>query len=90
MFKRLAKIEAEHASTIAKALGVKSPDISRAKTTCNLTDIDNLKESHEREATAIKRYGQFLSEATEPRIIEIFRSLIEIEKDHLSLSEGKF
>ena len=90
MFKRLAKVEAEHASTIAKMLKVASPVISRDKTTCNINDADNLKESHEREANAIERYVRFLNEAVEVKVKMLFKALIEIEKDHLSLSEGRF
>ncbi|MBW6461844.1 MAG: ferritin [DPANN group archaeon] len=90
MFKRLAKIEAEHASTIAKMLNVESPSISRDKDTCQLGSLDNLKESHEREEAAIKRYVQFLSEAVETKVKMLFKALIEIEKDHLSLSDGRF
>ncbi|MCK4927569.1 MAG: ferritin [Candidatus Aenigmarchaeota archaeon] len=88
MFKRLAKVEAEHASTIAKMLKVTNPEISRDKDICSVED--NFKESHEREDNAIRRYAQFMSEASEPKVIMLFKALVEIEKDHLSLSEGRF
>ena len=90
MFKRLGKIESEHASTIAKELNVSSPDISRDKDMCSDKNVGNLSESHQREANAISHYTQFLSVATEDRIKEIFTAIIEIEKDHLSLTEGRF
>jgi len=90
MFKRLGKIESEHASTVVKELKLASPEISREKDMCSDTNVDNLKESHEREDMAINRYTLFLGEATEERIKELFTALIEIEKDHLSLTEGRF
>ncbi|MCL7415904.1 MAG: ferritin [ANME-2 cluster archaeon] len=90
MFKRLGKIESEHASTIAKELKVPTPDISRDKDMCSDENVGNLAESHQREANAIDHYTQFLGEATEERIKEVFTAIIEIEKDHLSLTEGRF
>lgn len=90
MFKRLGKIESEHAATIAKELKVPSPDISRDRDICSDRNVDNLSESHQREANAIHHYTRFLREATEDRIRELFTALIEIEKDHLSLTEGRF
>lgn len=90
MFKRLGKIESEHASTVVKELKIPAPDISRDKDICSDTNVDNLAESHQREANAINHYINFLSNATEERIIEVFTALIEIEKDHLSLTQGRF
>lgn len=90
MFKRLGKIESEHASTIVKELNIPAPDISRDRDICSDKNVENLEESHQREARAISHYTQFLGEAAEDRIREIFTALIEIEKDHLSLTEGRF
>ena len=90
MFKRLGKVESEHASTIVKELKTAAPDISRDKDTCNDMNVDNLKESNQRETNAINHYTKFLSEATEERIKEVFTSIIEIEMDHLSLTQGRF
>lgn len=90
MFKRLGKIESEHASTVVKELKIPSPEISREKDMCSDNNVDNLKESHEREDMAMKRYTLFLGRATEERVRELFTALIEIEKDHLSLTEGRF
>jgi len=90
MFKRLAKVESEHASTIVKELKKQSPDISRDRDMCSNMNRDNLMESNQRETNAIVHYTRFLGEATEERIKEIFTSIIEIEKDHLSLTDGRF
>lgn len=88
LFKALSKIESEHASLISKALGIKKPPIEEADI-CGSDYKENLRESHKREERAIKNYGRFLSEATEPRAQEIFSALVIIESDHLSLSEER-
>jgi rubrerythrin len=56
---------------------------------CSADDMDNLKESHAREDRAIHKYAEFLSQATEPRVVEIFSAIIAVESDHLSLSEER-
>ncbi|NOR85350.1 hypothetical protein GQ473_04470 [archaeon] len=90
-FKRLAKIESEHASTLAKLIpDEKGSEILRDKDTCHIKNVGNLKESYERETNAIKHYSQFLAETEEPRVIEVFEAIIDIEKDHLTLTEGRF
>lgn len=89
LFKVLSKVESEHASVLCKALGTKKPPISSEYDECSTKDIDNLKESHMREDRAIHKYAEFLSQATEPRVIEIFSAIIAIESDHLSLSEER-
>ncbi|RMF91218.1 MAG: ferritin [Methanobacteriota archaeon] len=88
LFKTLSKIESEHASVISKALGIPKPPIEEADI-CTGDYQKNLAESHRREERAIRRYGQFLSEAEEPRVQEIFSALVAIESDHLSLSEER-
>jgi rubrerythrin len=89
MFKALKKVESEHADLLCKALGVKKPSISSDYDECSTKDLDNLKESHMREDRAIHKYAEFLSQATEPRVIEIFSAIIAVESDHLSLSEER-
>ncbi|MDZ7798681.1 MAG: hypothetical protein U5L76_03640 [Patescibacteria group bacterium] len=50
---------------------------------------DNLKESHERETRAIEFYRQAAAEAENERVKEIFEAFIEVETDHLHLSEER-
>ena len=90
MFKRLAKIEREHADLISKHLKIKGSEISQEKDICSMNNTDNLRESNTRERNAIGHYAKFLTEAKEERIKEIFTALIEVENDHLSLTEGRF
>lgn len=87
LFKALSKVESEHASVHAKALGIKKPALPDVD--CSGKDLDNLKDSHDREDSAVHHYGKFLAEATEARVVEIFSSIIAIEMDHLELSEKR-
>ncbi|MFO7992185.1 MAG: ferritin family protein [Thermoplasmata archaeon] len=87
MFKRLAKVEAEHAEAICMFLDIEEPDINKKSQDCNHHLPDNLEDAHERESKAIDHYRKFASEATEPRVKELFEALVEIESDHLELHE---
>lgn len=89
LFKALSKVESEHASVLCKALKIKKPPINMDTDECSADDMDNLKESHAREDRAIHKYAEFLSQATEPRVVEIFSAIIAVESDHLSLSEER-
>jgi rubrerythrin len=85
LFKDLTLNETTHSMVICKALGIPRPAISDDDV-CSVDFHENLIEALRRENRAINRYEKFLSEATEPRVQEIFRALVEIESDHLSLS----
>ena len=87
-FKALYKVEAEHASTIEKALKMGKPPIELEIECCYNTEHENINESHHRETRAIEFYSRAAKEAEEPRVKEIFTSFVEIEKDHLELSEN--
>lgn len=85
LFKALGKVESEHASIWKKIL--KPETVDSVKETCSIANIDNLKESHDRETSAIEFYRQAEEESDNERIKEIFKALVEIEEDHLKLSE---
>lgn len=87
MFKALAKIEAEHASTISKILSIPKPDISKVNVSCKRNDLENIEESSRREERALEFYGKAAEEAEDERIGEVFSALVEIEKDHLNLDK---
>ncbi|MFH1367163.1 MAG: ferritin family protein [Patescibacteria group bacterium] len=87
LFKALAKIELEHAVIWKKILKLES--IPEGHDECHEANKENLEDSHARETKAIKFYGQAAREATEPRIKQIFMALIEVETDHLRLSEER-
>jgi rubrerythrin len=87
LFKALGKIEAEHASIWRKILKLES--VPPGSETCNMENIENLKESHARETRAIDFYRKSAAESDHPRIRQLFESLVDIETDHLSLSEER-
>lgn len=90
MFKRLAKIESEHAEVITTELQIPPINVRQDMDVCYDENINNLAKSRELESHAIYYYNQYLRMATEDRIREIFISIIEIEYDHLSLTDGRF
>lgn len=87
LFKALAKVESEHASIWKKILGLS--EMPEIKASCSSDNTDNLQESHHRETMAIEFYRRAASEAVNQRLRQIFDALIEIETDHLQLSEER-
>jgi len=87
LFKTLGKVEAEHASIWRKILKLGS--VPPGSDACHTENVENLKESHERETRAIAFYRKSATEADHPRIRQLFEALVEIETDHLQLSEER-
>jgi len=87
LFKALGKIEAEHASIWRKIL--KRGSVPSGNDTCHTENVENLQESHARETRAIEFYRKSAAESSHPRIRQIFEALVEIETDHLHLSEER-
>lgn len=87
LFKALGKIEAEHAGIWRKILRLaKAPAGNDA---CHIENVKNLNESHERETRAIAFYRKAAEESDHERLRQIFGALVEIETDHLHLSEAR-
>lgn len=86
-FKALGKVEAEHAGTLAKMIKAQKPDISREKDDCQGDDHAFMQEAFDREDNAIKKYTQFLGEADDMRVKQVFAALVEIETTHLELEQ---
>jgi len=84
LFKALAKVEAEHASVWKKILKLES--VPEADDACMVDLMENLNESHAREARAIEFYKAAAMESDNKRVAEIFRALVDVEQDHLDLS----
>ncbi|NLX52469.1 MAG: ferritin [Deltaproteobacteria bacterium] len=87
LFKALGKIEAEHASIWRKIL--KREAVAPGSDACHTQNVENLKESHARETRAIDFYRKAAAEADHPRIKQLFEALVDIETDHLHLSEER-
>lgn len=88
LFKALGKVEAEHASIWRKILKLSKEEIPKSET-CAVSNKDNLTESHKREDRAIKFYSEAAAESENKRVKQIFIALIQVETDHLKLSEER-
>lgn len=87
LFKALGKVEAEHASIWRKILKLGSA--SRDEDSCHVNNKENLEESHKRETSAIEFYKKAAEESENKRVKQIFEALVEVETDHLQLSEDR-
>lgn len=88
LFKALGKVEAEHASIWKKVLKLDKVDIPTSEA-CAVQSLKNLQESHDREDKAIKHYKQFAAEAKSERLKTLFLAIVQVETDHLHLSEER-
>ncbi|MBS3817404.1 MAG: hypothetical protein KGY76_07575 [Candidatus Thermoplasmatota archaeon] len=87
MFKRLAKVESEHAEAISMFLDIEEPEIDKDVENCSEELKANIEDARSREDRAMEHYRKFAEEAEEPRVQELFEALVEIESDHLELHE---
>jgi rubrerythrin len=87
LFKALGKVEAEHASVWKKILKLDS--IPKGDDPCHTSNRKNLEDSHARETRAIGFYKKAAEEADNERVKEIFEAFVEVETDHLELSEQR-
>jgi len=87
LFKALGKVEAEHASVWKKILKLDS--IPKGDDTCSEDYKTDLEDSHARETKAIEFYKKAATESENERVKQIFKSFVEVETDHLRLSEER-
>lgn len=83
MYKRLAKVELEHAVICTKLLQIPMPEI--AGELCSDQDIENFTKTIELEQNAAKEYALFAKEAEEAHIKTLFTALSQVEADHVVL-----
>ena len=88
LFKILGKVENEHASVWKKILKLDKIKMEPPETCVEDYKAD-LKDSHAREERAIKFYGEAAAAAENARVKEIFQAFVEVETDHLKLSEER-
>jgi len=86
LFKILAKVEGEHAAVWKKILKLDKIKWEPPES-CVAEYKADLEDSHAREERAIKFYGEAAAAAESTRVKEIFEAFIEVETDHLKLSE---
>lgn len=89
MFKGLSKVEREHASVICKHLRIEKPDSKVGLDRAVDSDQANIEEANRRERRAVKFYGGASAQAPEEAIKEFFKAIMEIESDHIILTEQK-
>ena len=91
MYKRLAKVELEHATIVMKLLGIAMPEIKEE--VCADDRQENFAETIKLEDHATELYKKFTVESTEEHIRKFFGALAQVEQGHIdliqSLSVGK-
>jgi rubrerythrin len=87
LFKALGKVELEHASVWRKILKLDS--VPEGDEICHVNNRENLEESHITETRAIEFYKNAAAKSKNVRVKRIFESFIEVETDHLRLSEAR-
>ena len=83
MYKRLAKVELEHANIVCKLMKISLPGVSSEL--CSDEDVENLNETVRLEESASTLYIRFAQEATEQEIKILFTALTQVEADHIKL-----
>jgi len=87
LFKALGKVEAEHASVWRKILKLDS--VPEGNDECHVSNKENLEDSHARETKAIEFYRKAAAESENERVKQLFEAFVEVETDHLQLSEER-
>lgn len=83
MYKRLAKIELEHAIIATKLLQISMPEIMPEE--CSENDIENFKRTIGLEDHAIELYKKFSGESAEAHIRKFFGAIMQAEMGHIEL-----
>ena len=83
MYKRLAKVELEHAIIVTKLLRIAMPEIKAEE--CADEDLDNFKKTIELEDHAVELYREFAAESTETHIRKFFGAIMQAEIGHIEL-----
>lgn len=83
MYKRLAKVELEHATIVTKILKIEKPEV--VPVTCADVDVDNFNETIKLEDHASALYAQFVGESENANLKKFFGALSIVEKEHEEL-----
>lgn len=83
MYKRLAKVELEHAVIVTKLLKIDRPAVGAE--TCGDEDVENFQKTIALEENAAELYKKFAQVATEQNIKILFTALAQAENDHIKL-----
>ena len=83
MYKRLAKVELEHAVICTKLMGIAMPKVEEQ--TCSDSEVENFQATIALEEHATDLYKKFTKEAAETNIRIFFTALAQVEADHIEL-----
>ncbi|MEI7621392.1 MAG: ferritin family protein [Candidatus Moraniibacteriota bacterium] len=83
MYKRLAKVELEHAIICTKLLQISLPELPTKQ--CSDAEVENFQDTLDLEDHAATLYAQFAKEAVERHVKIMFTALNQVEQDHISL-----
>jgi rubrerythrin len=83
MYKRLAKVELEHAIIATKLLNISMPEIKPEE--CSSGDVENFQKTIELEDHAIELYQKFAGEAVEVHVRKFFGAIMQAEMGHIEL-----
>jgi rubrerythrin len=83
MYKRLAKVELEHAIIVTKLLNITMPEIEVQN--CFSEDLENFKKTVELEDHAVELYRKFAGEANEAHVRKFFGAIMQAEMGHIEL-----
>lgn len=83
MYKRLAKVELEHAIICTKLLNIELPEIGSEL--CSDQDVENFRKTIELEDHASSHYSEFAKTSEEKHVKIMFTALNQVELDHIIL-----
>lgn len=83
MYKRLAKVEQQHAVVVTQLLEMEAPEIGSER--CSDELAENFQKTIELEDTATNLYSKFAKEAAEKNIKIFFTALSQVERGHIEL-----
>ena len=83
MYKRLAKVEMEHAIICTKIMQITMPEAGAKE--CSDDDIANFQKTLELEDHAAELYAKFAKEAIEKHVKIMFTALNQAQVDHIEL-----
>lgn len=83
MYKRLAKVELEHAVIVTKLLGIEAPKVGEE--TCSDSMEENFQKTIELEDNATNLYAKFSQEASEEKVKIFFTAVSHVEAEHIEL-----
>ncbi len=83
MYKRLAKVEMEHAIIVCKIMQIELPAARSEQ--CSDADVENFQKTLELEDHAANLYGEFAKSSVEKHVKIMFTALNQVEADHIVL-----